>query len=91
MKTLPENLKLHSRTPGFDQDSVPAGILGRHTTADGVWGKIRVTEGQLTYRILEPGLEEHVVDTEHVGIVAPQVAHQVEINGPVKFYIEFYR
>lgn len=91
MKTLPDKLILHKRTPDFDQDSVPAGILGRHTTAEGVWGKIKVTEGRLTYRILEPGIEEHILDIDHDGIVAPQAAHQVEISGPVKFYVEFYR
>lgn len=91
MKTLPDNLAFHKRTPDFDQDNAPSDILGRHTTAEGVWGKIKVTEGNLTYRILEPALEEHVLDTNRAGVVAPQAAHQVEINGPVKFHIEFYR
>lgn len=91
MKTLPEKLTMHKRTPDFDQDSVPAGILGRHTTAQGVWGKIVVTEGSLTYRILEPSIEEHVLDAEQYGVVAPQDAHQVETSGPVKFHVEFYR
>ncbi len=91
MKSLPSNLAYHKRTSEFDQDNVPAGILGRHTTAAGVWGKIKVTEGSLTYRILEPELEEHLLKPDQQGVVAPQADHQVEINGPVKFHIEFYR
>ncbi len=91
MKTLPGNLNLYSRSLDFNQDNVPAGILGRHTTAEGVWGKIKVTEGSLTYRILEPDLEEHVLDVCRDGVVVPRAAHQIEINGPVKFHIEFYR
>lgn len=91
MENLPFNVKLNKTTPVFNESSVPSGILGRHTTAEGVWGRIVVSDGQLTYRILEPNVEEHVLDTDHVGIVAPQKAHQVVLSGPVKFYIEFLR
>jgi len=91
METLPEALTLHKRTPDFKQDSVPAGILGHHTTAEGVWGKIKITEGSLTYRILESEIEEIVLDVNQDGVVAPQVPHQVEVIGPVTFYVEFYR
>ncbi len=52
MRTLPENLKFLRRTPDFKHDTAPAGILGRHKTAEGVWGKIVVSEGSLVYRIL---------------------------------------
>ena len=91
MKTLPTELVFHKRTPDFNNDSVPAGILGHHKTADNVWGKIVVTEGSLTYRILEPGVEEHTIDTNNFGVVAPQMTHQVEMKEPVTFHIEFYR
>lgn len=91
MKSLPTNLTFYKRTPGFDQDNIPSDILGRHTTPEGIWGKIKVTEGSLTYRILEPDLEEHVLQINQDGVVSPQAAHQVEINGPVKFHIELYR
>ena len=91
MKSLPFNLTYHQRTQDFDQDNVPMGMLGRHTTAKGIWGKIKVSEGSLTYRILEPEMEEYVLNKSQHGVVAPQAAHQVEINGPVKFHIEFYR
>ena len=91
MKKLPEEALFQSRTPDFDQDTVPEGILGQHKTAENTWGKIVVTEGELTYRILEPNVEEHKLDIDHEGIVAPAVAHQVQINGPVKFHVEFFR
>lgn len=91
MKTLPNNLEFSHRTTEFDQNSVPAGILGRHTTAEGVWGKITVTEGSLTYRILEPGTEEQTLDETHYGVVTPQTAHQVVVTGPVKFHVQFFK
>jgi len=91
MKTLPEHVRPYRRTPEFDENSVPAGLLGRHTTAEGVWGVIRVLEGRLRYRILEPEVEEHLLDPDHPGVVEPQVPHQVELVGPVRFYVEFNR
>lgn len=91
MQTLPENIELQNRTSDFDQQSAPKGIQGLHTTAEGVWGKIVVSEGSLTYRIFEPELEERILNSEHYGVVAPQLAHQLEIDGPVIFHIEFYR
>jgi len=90
MRAFPENLTFHRRTPDFEHNSVPPGILGQHRISEDVWGKVMVSEGNLTYRILEPNIEEYIIDTENFGVVAPQAAHQVEINGPVKFHIEFY-
>ena len=91
MQTLPANLVKNNRTPDFDQDSVPAGILSHHTLAEDVWGVINVTEGSLTYQILEPEIEEHQLDASHKGIVSPQTGHQVVVNGPVKFHIQFMK
>ena len=91
MQNLPEGLILQSRTPDFDQHSIPKGIQGLHTTAEGIWGKIVISEGSLTYRIFEPELEQRILNEDRYGVVAPQAAHQVELKGPVKFHIEFYR
>lgn len=91
MKKLPNNLTYQKSTPEFSHENVPHGILGEHRTAEGVWGKIKVIEGSLIYRILEPAVEEYELDAGREGIVAPQDAHQVEIKGPVKFHVEFYR
>jgi len=91
MKTLPNNLTYQKRTPQFSDGNMPEGMLGEHRTAVGIWAKIKVVEGNLTYRILEPDIEEHVLDRSRDGVVAPQESHQVEVNGPVRFYIEFFQ
>ena len=91
MKTLPNNLMYLKRTPEFSHKNIPHGMLGQHRTAEGVWGKIKVSEGRLIYRILEPDIEEHKLEMCWEGIVAPQEAHQVEVMGPVKFHVEFYQ
>ncbi|MFC5460363.1 DUF1971 domain-containing protein [Massilia niabensis] len=91
MKPLPANVVLYKTTPEFNHESVPAGLQRNHTTAAGVWGRIVVHEGSLRYVIEEPEFEEHLLGPGNAGIVEPQVAHHVAIDGPVRFCVEFHR
>ena len=91
MQTLPDNCISYKKTPVFDQDSIPAGLLRAHQTKAGAWGKIVVLEGKLLYRILEPTVEEHILDKHSHGVVEPQVLHEVSPQGEVKFYVDFHR
>lgn len=91
MKTLPNDVVAYQRTPEFTEQSVPAGLLHSHTTKAGVWGKIVVVEGMLTYRILEPAVEELLLSPELHGVVEPTIKHEVAPQGGVRFYVEFYR
>lgn len=50
-----------------------------------------VLEGRLLYRILQPSAEALILDTDHPGIVEPEIEHEVEPMGKVRFYVEFYR
>lgn len=91
MKPLPPDAVPYQRTREFSQSTIPAGLLRRHTTKPGVWGRIQVLEGSLRYRILEPVREEHVLTPERHGVVEPEVPHEVEPLGPVRFFVEFLR
>lgn len=91
VKTLPSHVVSYQRTREFTQDSIPDGLRRRHTTKRGVWGQIRVLEGALRYRILEPQPEEHILSPERGGVVEPEVPHEVEPLGLVRFYVEFFR
>lgn len=91
MKNLPSHVVHYKTTPEFTQDTVPAGLQRNHTTAHGVWGRIVVHEGSLRYVIEEPEKEEHLLGPDTPGIVEPQVAHHVVIEGPVRFAVEFHR
>jgi tellurite resistance-related uncharacterized protein len=91
MKALPHDVLAYKRTPEFTEQSVPAGLLHSHSTKAGVWGKIVIVEGALTYRILEPAVEELLLTPESPGVVEPTVKHEVAPHGGVKFYVEFYR
>jgi tellurite resistance-related uncharacterized protein len=91
MKQLPPDVVPYHRTAEFTESTVPRGLLRRHTTKPGVWGRICVLEGSLRYRILEPVQEEQLLSAERYGVVEPEVHHEVEPVGRVRFYVEFLR
>jgi tellurite resistance-related uncharacterized protein len=91
---LPPGLEAYRRTPEFSEVSVPKGLLQEHSTKAGVWGLIRVVEGQLLYRITD----HRRVSTERLlgagdapGVVEPEILHRVEPKGRVRFFVEFFR
>ena len=86
---LPDGLLPLRRTPEFTADSMPAGLRARHRTAAGTWGRIVVADGTLRYRV--PGLGVDVeLSAGRDGIVVPDVEHDVEPRGAVRFHVEFY-
>ncbi len=91
MKTLPEEVVNYYDSPEFSETSIPEGLLKSHRTKVDNWAKIIVLEGRLRYRILEPKVEEVTLSPERPGIVEPEVAHEVEAIGKVRFRIKFYR
>ena len=76
-------------TPVFDQDTLPAALRARHTTKAGVWGVIRVLEGQLRLTYLEPE-SEVLLTPGSPGLVQPQQPHLVTPQGPMRMQVEFY-
>lgn len=89
MNDIPNKAKEYKRTPTFTEDTIPKGLLRSHTTKAGTWGKIVIEEGKLLYRILEPEIEEVELSPEKFGVVEPQVPHEVQALGKVKFHVEF--
>jgi tellurite resistance-related uncharacterized protein len=87
---LPAGLVAYRRTPVFDQDTIPVGLRREHRTAAGVWGLITVLEGRLRFRALDPPAET-VLTSETPMAVVPQQPHEVAPDGPVRFFVEFYR
>ncbi len=90
MNVLPAEVSAYKRTPEFDEQTVPAGLLRAHTTKPGVWARIVVLEGSLLYRVPGRGLAL-TLDVSRVGVVEPEVPHEVEPRGHVRFYVEFLR
>lgn len=90
MKSLPDHVRAYSRSPTFDETTVPAGLRKDHQTKPGVWGVINVVSGSLRYVIAATG-DEFSLTPDSPGVVEPEALHNVAPLGPVSFYVEFYR
>lgn len=88
---MPDGLVAYKRTAEFDEGSIPSGLKKNHATKPGVWGVIHVVSGQLRYYIDGLDGREMLLDPESPGIVVPEVLHHVDPDGPVRFFVEFYR
>lgn len=88
---MPEGFGPFKKTPEFDQETVPNGLLKNHATKAGVWAMIHVLEGKLKYYTdcLEGG--ELLLEPGKPGVVAAQARHRVQCIGPARFYVEFHR
>lgn len=84
-----KDLKPYKSTPVFDADTLPAGLQREHRTKAGVWGIIRVKEGKLRLRFLEP-MSETILDPQSPGLILPDQPHLVEPLGPMRMHVEFY-
>ncbi len=76
-------------TPVFDHDTLPEALRRRHDTKDGVWGLIRVLEGELKLTILDPA-SETVLTPDKPGLVLPRQPHFVTPAGPMKMQVDFF-
>lgn len=90
-RELPSGHREYRRTPAFTNDTLPAALRSSHSTKAGVWGVIHVEAGRLHYRIHAPYHEEHVLAPGVVGVVLPEVEHEVEPEGAVRFCVAFHR
>lgn len=76
-------------TPLFDQDTLPNALRNRHSTKAGVWGMIRVIEGDLKLTYLDPS-SEIMLDPLRPGLILPEQAHFVTPVGAMKMRVDFY-
>jgi tellurite resistance-related uncharacterized protein len=80
----------YKATPVFDQDTLPEAIRSAHNTKGGVWGLLRVFEGEARLVFHEPRREVRVTP-DHPAQIDPEAVHHVELDGPVRMQVEFYR
>ncbi|MFT8730522.1 MAG: DUF1971 domain-containing protein [Acetobacter fabarum] len=76
-------------TPVFDQDTLPAALRTRHNTKAGVWGVVRVLEGELKLTYLAPP-SEHLLTPATPGLIEPLQPHFVTPMGKVAMRVDFY-
>ncbi|MGE3746401.1 MAG: DUF1971 domain-containing protein [Sphingomonadaceae bacterium] len=76
-------------TPVFDETTLPAALRARHSTKEGVWGKVCVIEGRVKLVYLDPP-SELILDAETRGLLLPRQPHFVEPLGAMKMQVDFY-
>ena len=86
---LPDDLELVRTTATFDQATVPAGLRAAHTVPDGMWGRLVVESGGLSFRF-EDESDHQWVSPGAPAVIPPGRPHRVAVDGPVRFMIEFY-
>lgn len=80
-------LKPYKTTKIFDETTVPAALLESHRVKSGAWALIRVLTGSMR---LVTGRTVNPLSPDHIGRVLPEVEHHLELDGPVRFQIEFF-
>lgn len=88
---LKPGCQAYRSTPVFTETTIRAELLRSHRTAPGTWGLIRVLEGRLLYRVLEPASERVLDPGATPGLVEPGMPHEVAPLGPVRFQVDFHR
>ena len=88
---LPAGLTLARTTPEFTAMTVPAGLLKAHRVADGVWGRLRVLAGSLTFAFEDGEQPPRTVDAGQEQVIPPGRAHAVTPAADARFVIDFFR
>ena len=88
---LPDGLRVVRTTDTWDESSMPAGLRRAHRLSAGVWGRLRVQEGRLRFRAATDPPLDVTVDPERPQPIPPEVDHDVEPLGTVRFSVELLR
>ncbi|WP_395336867.1 DUF1971 domain-containing protein [Novosphingobium sp. BL-8H] len=76
-------------TPIFDEATIPAALRAEHRTKSGVWGLIKVIEGELNLTDVDPHVQK-VLSPRNPGLVEPEQTHFVTPLGKVRMQVDFY-
>jgi len=78
-------------SPEWNEVTLPEAVRSAHSTKAGVWGLLRTLEGEALLVFHEPNERSTVVTPDRPGLIEPQAVHHVELSGPVRLCVEFYR
>ncbi|WP_170004198.1 DUF1971 domain-containing protein [Pseudopontixanthobacter vadosimaris] len=76
-------------TPIFDADTLPDALQKEHRTKAGVWGVLRVLDGEVRLRFGD-GQPASVVKPGQPGLLLPEQPHWVELAGAMRMQVDFY-
>lgn len=81
----------YKSTSVFDETTLPDALRREHRTKAGVWGVIRVLEGELRLILdnrSDPG--GTILTPDRPGLVLPGQPHHVEPVGRMRMQVDFY-
>ncbi len=84
----PDGLLPYRRSPEFSEASTPKALQAAHSTRAGTWARLHVLDGRIAFRDLVSGERRELSVGIHP-LIFPQREHQVELLGPVRFFVEF--
>ncbi|HZF49538.1 MAG TPA: DUF3565 domain-containing protein [Polyangiaceae bacterium] len=90
-REMPSGYVAYRRTPVFTAETIPQGLLSRHSTKAGVWGRLEVLSGTVAFVLEGAGEAREVLRAGESVVIVPEVEHRVELLGPVELRVEFYR
>lgn len=88
---LPSGVEYVRTTDVFDNTSVPPGLLRAHRVADGVWARLVVHSGAVTFVFDDDPQNARALSSGQSVTIPPVRPHHVELDEPATFSVEFYR
>lgn len=86
---LPDGLVRDRVTSTWDETSAPRALQRNHRVARGVWGQLGVDSGAIRFVAQTTPVIDRVVSAGEFQPIPPELEHQVEVIGPVRFAVEF--
>ena len=78
----------YKSTPVFDEMTLPAALRREHRQKAGVWGVMRVLEGEVRF-VVGDGAET-ILTPDRPGLVLPDQPHHVEPLGKMRMQVDFH-
>ena len=87
---MPDGHVLNRITPEFTHESTPEGLRRAHRIAKGVWGRLKVLEGQVEFVFEESPGEPKIIESGNSIDIPPDTPHHVKTFNGCRFVVEFY-
>lgn len=86
---LPQGLRV-TRTAGpFTAETVPPGLQADHRVAEGTWGRLRVLEGSVRFRLATEPPIDVVLGAGDAQPIPPLTPHNLSVVGPMRIEVDF--
>lgn len=90
LASLPSGMVAYKRTTEFTADTVPAALTDDHSTKEGVWGVLNVTQGNMAYHVPSRELTIELSAGDQM-LIESALVHKVSLKHGSRFYVEFYK